>query len=193
MASPMARLQQKTQAAVTTGLAGSTGTPCAMAYGLYAFSPVSGLDSHRRPAKRLAELDPSVGRSGPRDFTVRVDALRRCACNASIASRATCRDDRDTPSERRETGETIGLICVSVKAKYFTIEVLTQIRKIRTSGKSVLAVRRTSRRLEKIAGAARDPLPGSPAYPIQFLLERSGCAALSGCPCLSSPRRRRLL
>jgi len=51
MASPMARLQQKTQAAVTTGLAGSTGTPCAMAYGLYAFSPVSGLDSHRRSAK----------------------------------------------------------------------------------------------------------------------------------------------
>jgi hypothetical protein len=26
----MARLQQKTQAAVTTGLAGSTGIPCAM-------------------------------------------------------------------------------------------------------------------------------------------------------------------
>jgi hypothetical protein len=31
----MARLQQKTQAAVTTGLAGSTGgIPCAMVYGL---------------------------------------------------------------------------------------------------------------------------------------------------------------
>src|SRR6185437_2286635 len=160
MASPMARLQQKTQAAVTTGLAGSTGTPCAMAYGLYAFSPVSGLDSHRRSAKRLAELDPSVGRSGPRDFTVRVDALRRCACNASIASRATCRDDRDTPSERRETGETIGLICVSVKAKYFTIEVLTQIRKIRTSGKSPAArVRQPNAARSGVRGAKHSRRP----------------------------------
>jgi hypothetical protein len=35
----MARLQQKTQAAVTTGSAGSTGIPCAMVYGLYVFSP----------------------------------------------------------------------------------------------------------------------------------------------------------
>jgi hypothetical protein len=39
----MARLQQKTQAAVTTGLAETTGIPCAMVYGLYALSPVSGL------------------------------------------------------------------------------------------------------------------------------------------------------
>jgi hypothetical protein len=39
----MARLQQKKQAAVTTGSAGSTGIPCAMGYGLYEFSPVSGL------------------------------------------------------------------------------------------------------------------------------------------------------
>jgi hypothetical protein len=46
----MARLQQKTQAAVTTGSAGSTGIPRAMGYGLYALSPVSGLDSHRRLA-----------------------------------------------------------------------------------------------------------------------------------------------
>jgi hypothetical protein len=33
-AAPMARLQQKKQAAVTTGKAGTTGIPCAMAYGL---------------------------------------------------------------------------------------------------------------------------------------------------------------
>jgi hypothetical protein len=30
----MARLQQKKQAAVTTGKAGATGIPCAMVYGL---------------------------------------------------------------------------------------------------------------------------------------------------------------
>jgi len=35
MTSPMARLQQKKQAAVTTGSARSTGIPCATVYGLY--------------------------------------------------------------------------------------------------------------------------------------------------------------
>ena len=39
MASPMARLQQKKQAAVTTGSARSTGIPCAMVYGLYRALP----------------------------------------------------------------------------------------------------------------------------------------------------------
>jgi hypothetical protein len=50
MASPMARLQQKTQAAVTTGSAGSAGgIPRAMVLTAYsALSPVSGLDSHHR-------------------------------------------------------------------------------------------------------------------------------------------------
>jgi hypothetical protein len=36
----MARLQQKTQAAVTTGSAGSTGIPRATGYGLYVISSV---------------------------------------------------------------------------------------------------------------------------------------------------------
>jgi hypothetical protein len=68
---------KKTQAAVTTGLAGSTGIPCAMVLTAITRSPRSaGLDSLRRPATRLAELDPSVGRSGPRAFTVRAGALR---------------------------------------------------------------------------------------------------------------------
>ena len=34
LAAPMARLQKKMQAAVTTGKAGTTGIPCAMVYGL---------------------------------------------------------------------------------------------------------------------------------------------------------------
>jgi len=42
MASPMARLQTKKQAAVTTGSAGSTGIPCAMVLTLIlVLSPVS--------------------------------------------------------------------------------------------------------------------------------------------------------
>jgi hypothetical protein len=50
----MARLQQKMQAAVTTGKAGATGIPCAMVLTAYSvLSPVSGLRSHRRRAKHL--------------------------------------------------------------------------------------------------------------------------------------------
>jgi len=40
LAAPMARLQQKTQAAVTTGSAETTGIPRAMVLRLYALSPV---------------------------------------------------------------------------------------------------------------------------------------------------------
>jgi hypothetical protein len=53
-----------------------SGIPCAMVYGLYVLSPVSGLFSHRRPAIRFTELDPSVGGSGPHDFAVRADIAR---------------------------------------------------------------------------------------------------------------------
>jgi len=38
LAAPMARLQQKTQAAVTTGTPKHAGLPCAMVYALYVLS-----------------------------------------------------------------------------------------------------------------------------------------------------------
>ena len=50
--------------------------PCAMVYGLYALSPVSGLFSHRSPGLLSPRVDPSVGRSRPRDFAVPISALR---------------------------------------------------------------------------------------------------------------------
>ena len=61
LAAPMARLQQETQAAVTTGKAGTTGIPCAMALRLIAGSP-------RRPgfvvsvACRSRRVGPARGR-----------------------------------------------------------------------------------------------------------------------------------
>ena len=71
-AAPMARLQQKTQAAVTTGPAGATGIPCAMVLRHIARSPrCAGLCSHRRLRNAFARLDPSVGGSGPHAFAVR--------------------------------------------------------------------------------------------------------------------------
>src|SRR6185437_1264311 len=56
-----------------------SGIPCAMVYGLYALSPVSGLVSHRHRRIIFRRLDPSVGRSGPRDFAVRIRAFRQRA------------------------------------------------------------------------------------------------------------------
>jgi hypothetical protein len=82
----MARLQQKTQAAVTTGSAGSTGIPRATGYGLYALSLVCRAFSHHRWRIIFRRLDPSVGGSGPRDFAVRMGRVVNSA-NTSIASR----------------------------------------------------------------------------------------------------------
>jgi len=64
-------------------------------------SRCSGLVGHRhlvrRVIARITRLDPSVGRSGPRAFAVRVSAPRQRALSASIASCSNVRDDRDTP------------------------------------------------------------------------------------------------
>jgi hypothetical protein len=56
-----------------------SGLPCAMVYGLYALSPVTGLSCHRHPRNDFRELDASVGASGPHDFAVRVSTFRQIA------------------------------------------------------------------------------------------------------------------
>jgi hypothetical protein len=63
----MARLQQKMQAAVTTGKAGATGIPCAMVLRLIARSPrCPGFDSHLPPGLLTRGLIPA---SGDQDHT----------------------------------------------------------------------------------------------------------------------------
>ena len=54
-----------------------SGTPCAMVYGLYALSPVSGLDSHRRSARRVGPVRADIAvsqslipASGDQDHTI---------------------------------------------------------------------------------------------------------------------------
>jgi hypothetical protein len=65
----MARLQQKKQAAVTTGSAGSTGIPRATVYGLYVISSVCRAFESPSPREGSPRrLDPGVGGSGPHDF-----------------------------------------------------------------------------------------------------------------------------
>ena len=73
----------------TTGTGGSSGLPCAVVLTVsFVLSPATGLFCHRRragllPAEpgragtRLAQLDASVGASGPHDFSVRGSLLQK--------------------------------------------------------------------------------------------------------------------
>src|SRR6201986_4478584 len=85
---PAARMQK-----IMPQVRRDNGTPCAMVYGLYALSPESGLVSLRRLPVCTGRLDPSVGRSGPRDFARPPPHRPSCATAASIAPRLACRDD----------------------------------------------------------------------------------------------------
>src|ERR1700726_285164 len=91
MTSPMARLQQKTQAAVTTGSAGSTGIPCAMVLRFISRSPPV--------ATVVREINPATlaPASERQDHTTSPSALGhvRLTCPPRPPHpRLTCRDDR---------------------------------------------------------------------------------------------------
>jgi hypothetical protein len=85
---------------------------------------------------RFAQLDPSVGGSGPHAFAVR--RLHHSSDDAVFVHRIPqhVRDDREAPLDERDDA-TILLICISGKAKYFSPGRLTRFRKSRPSGKSV--------------------------------------------------------
>jgi len=95
---PMARVQQKMHAAVTTGFSRNTRPSLRNGFTAYTYSPRG--PGFLAPVTRrsFCSLDTSVGVSGPHDFAVRSSAVRpheeimRVAV-ASIASRLTFRDD----------------------------------------------------------------------------------------------------
>jgi hypothetical protein len=107
MASPMARLQQKKQAAVTTGSAGSTGIPCAMVYDLYRALPGDRAFLPPSPAACDCRLSTSVGVPEPHDFTVREGHVRLTCHPRPSHPRPTRRDDRPKrpSSSRRDVRE----------------------------------------------------------------------------------------
>ena len=127
----MARQQQEKLAAVTTGSAKSSGIPCAMVLTVsFALSPGTGQGpGFLAPvAARIisAGLSLSVGRPGPRDFAVRISAVRRReqiarVAKASIASRLASCDDRDTPLVPRRDGG-IQSQFRKTEGKYFATE-----------------------------------------------------------------------
>jgi hypothetical protein len=111
MASPMARLQQKKQAAVTTGKAGSTGIPCAMVLTVsFVLFPMTMLGCHRRPqGARCAprEFSACIGAPEPHDFAVRISHVRPTCPPRPPHPRPTVRDDRPKrpSSSRRDARE----------------------------------------------------------------------------------------
>jgi hypothetical protein len=117
MASPMARLQQEKQAAVTTGSAGSARHSLRDGFngflrtlpGDRAFLP----PSPARRGTRLCGLSASVGAPGPHDFAVRVKHRSsaqidlRPALSRPPHSTPNVRDDRDTPLDGQEQNKNI--------------------------------------------------------------------------------------
>jgi|SRR6266436_10430068 len=89
LAAPMARLQQKKQAAVTTGLAKATGIPCANGFnGFLRALPGDRALLPPSSADHPANLAPASGRQ---NHTTSPSALRlrsSCATHASTASRS---------------------------------------------------------------------------------------------------------
>jgi hypothetical protein len=112
MASPMARLQQKSRRQSPQVKPKSTGIPCAMVLTVsFAISPGTGLSCPRRlrDAKHHRKLGLSVGRPGPRDFAVRISHVRPTWQVRPPHPRPTVRDDRPKrPSSSRRDGREHG-------------------------------------------------------------------------------------
>ena len=99
----MARLQQETQAAVTTGTARSSGIPCAMVLTAYnALSRVNGLSCHPRLASFLRDLIPASRDQDHTPSPSAADAARRATPSASTASRPTFVTTRTPLWSRRD-------------------------------------------------------------------------------------------
>jgi hypothetical protein len=82
-----------------------SGVSCAMVLTAYfVLSPATGLFCHRRLRNTFRKLDASVGASGPHDFAVRVDAIRRWHLRVHRISRPTFVTIAKRPSYRVRDG-----------------------------------------------------------------------------------------
>jgi hypothetical protein len=97
---------EKAYELVTTGLPRSPGLPCAMVLtGSSALSLVTGLVCHHRKRKiSSANLNASVGASGPHGFAVRVNAPRPAHHPRPPHPAPNVRDDREPPLLRERDG-----------------------------------------------------------------------------------------
>jgi hypothetical protein len=117
---PRVRNKIKHTSVVTTVTPESPGIPRAMVLTVsFVLSPVTGLFCHRHPADNSAELDSSVGASGPHDFAVH---LKRRSSYSTISVHRIpprVRDDRASAPLWDETVSDILLIWVCGEAKFF--------------------------------------------------------------------------
>jgi hypothetical protein len=109
---------------VTTSTPESPGIPARNGFTTYfALSPVTGLFCHRRCARSVcrarlgrhdthAQLDASIGASGPHDFAVRNTIARPCAADRSRETRPAihdCAPDTAASTASRRTSVTIAI------------------------------------------------------------------------------------
>ena len=120
MTSPMARLQQRKQAASPQVRPDQPAFPARWFTAYIAISSGTGLSCprHQRDAKHHRQLDLSVGRPGPRDFAVRFSHVRLTCPPRPSHPRPTCRDERAyVPLHRGGMRENIVLICPTPQAR----------------------------------------------------------------------------
>jgi len=89
----------------------------------FVLSLVTGLCCHHRERDcrgNRRQLDTSVGVSGPHDFAVRIDALRRRASLRPSHPAPNVRDDREAPLlEEHGTAETSGVDLPDIASRNF--------------------------------------------------------------------------
>jgi hypothetical protein len=97
----------------------------------FVLSLATGLCCHHRERDcrgNRRQLDTSVGVSGPHDFAVRIDALRRRASLRPSHPAPNVRDDREAPLlEERGTAETSGVDLPDIASRKFFAEALDKL------------------------------------------------------------------
>ena len=93
---PRPRVQQKAHALATTGTP-PPAFPARWFTAYIALSPGTGLFCPRRSADKSANLNASVGASGPHDFAVRISAARPASLSRPPHPAPNVRDDREAP------------------------------------------------------------------------------------------------
>jgi len=120
----------------TTGGAGSSGLPCAMALTAYFVLPGDQALLPPSLAGSIHDLSASVGAPGPHDFAVRIKRRSSCVAEASTASHPRVRDDAYPPGRG---GTMRRMLVIWGKAKYFCGKALDWTQKSQScpSGKSI--------------------------------------------------------
>jgi hypothetical protein len=176
---PWPACKQKTQAAVTTGSAISSGIPCAMVLRLIRALPRDRAFLPLSLARSFCELGLSVGRPGPHDFAVRKCHVRRRGIRVHRVPASRVVTIAIRPLASRRDARIILLISGIRKAEYFLSRGWTAFLKTCPSGKSAPCVDVSDRRDRhkiRIRGAGRvSPRAAAPcADPLALLSGHGG-------------------